>query len=488
MTAGSFKSESNYAGIPYRVLSDASVEALMPGGEVINFKTVEQFVTSANGAPNKTDNMRLDVPLIAERKKTQNLPASAEPLDYYSLLLDTIERTKNNSAQLRELVYERMRFNFKRDLLFGHSTLGLADIVRHVNDFELAVKRIEANAGNSSEPRRQVDNVSEQTKQHEQADRASERSEQREQLDRASARAEQQEQLDRVGEHLEQGDQTDVDIEPAPVPVTGDITVYTPPTPVPPLRVTADSIGDSYVLRRPKKFAVYRLVGFSAVGIVVVAALVTIATRFSHEPASQVDIANETAKISAVIKEEIANQQKQKELPFPVPTSYGIYALSNNQLTALESLPISVPDPRVMLSAEITKPSGATLNDARPAFILFRRDFLNNAPQSLALRVVARVKRETKIVDGKATVREVEGTWRIRNVLHELKVSPVPGQPEMIMAQAPNDAPLPAGRYALVLNRAGYDFMVAGQTESPESCLEGFEGANGSIFTQCKAP
>lgn len=34
--------------------------------------------------------------------------------------------------------------------------------------------------------------------------------------------------------------------------------------------------------------------------------------------------------------------------------------------------------------------------------------------------------------------------------MHELKVSPVPGQTEMIIAQS--DAPLAAGRYALVLN------------------------------------
>jgi hypothetical protein len=450
------------------------VEALMPNGEVINFKTVEQFVTSANGPPKNSDVMRLDLPLVADGKATKNLPVSAEPLDYYSLLLETIKKTQNNSAQLRQLVYERMRFNFKRDLLFGHSTLGLADIVRHVNDFELAVNRIEASAGEGPE-QQQVDN-------------AVERQEQLEQVDNRGKRQEQLKQVDNAGERPEHQEQVDVDYEPPRAPSAGDIAIYTPPMPAPPLHVTADSIGESYVLRQPKKVGVYRLVGFSALGIMVLAAIITIATRLSHKPATQVDVANETAKISAVIKEEIANQQKQKELPFPVPTSYGIYALSSNQLTALEALPISVPDPRVMLSAEISNPSNTTLNDAKPAFILFRRDLLNNAPQSLALRVIARVMRETKIIDGKATVRTIEGAWRIRNVVHELKVSPVPGQPEMIMAQAPNDAPLPAGRYALVLNRVGYDFTIAGNADSSEFCLEGFESANGSIFNQCKAP
>ena len=160
----SFQSESDYAGIPYRVLPDGSVEALMPNGGVVNFGTVEQFVASANGPQSEEpdangqqreepDAMRLDQPLVSG-EATQNLPVSARPLDYYSLLLDTIKKTQNNSSQIRQLIYERMRFNFKRDLLFGHSTLGLTDIVRHVNDFELAVTKIEANAVHE-EPKQQ---------------------------------------------------------------------------------------------------------------------------------------------------------------------------------------------------------------------------------------------------------------------------------------------------------------------------------------------
>ena len=145
MTPTPFKSDNVYAGIPYRVLKDASVEALMPNGGVVNFKTVEQFLAAAGDTPKKFDVHPIKTS-DAGGQSRQTLPASTKPLDYYSLLLDTIKKTENNSAQLRQLVYERMRFNFKRDLLFGHSTLGLADIVRHVNDFELAVAQIEANA------------------------------------------------------------------------------------------------------------------------------------------------------------------------------------------------------------------------------------------------------------------------------------------------------------------------------------------------------
>src|SRR6185503_15681742 len=50
-----------------------------------------------------------------------------------------------NSAQLRAMVYERTRFNLKRDILFGYSSLSLTELLQHLNAFEHAVARIEAN-------------------------------------------------------------------------------------------------------------------------------------------------------------------------------------------------------------------------------------------------------------------------------------------------------------------------------------------------------
>src|SRR5262249_19195422 len=247
---GTFQSESDYAGIPYRVLSDGSVEALMPDGDVVNFRTVEQFVASANGQPKKSDMMRLDQPLL-NGQATQNLPASAKPLDYSSLLLDTIKKTQNNSAQLRQLVYERMRFNFKRDLLFGHSTLGLADIVRHVNDFELAVTRIEANAA-VEEPKQEAQ----------------------------------------------------TEYQPAVPASAGEIDVYTPPQPSPPMYVNEDVIRDSYVLRQPRRINGYKVLAFAALGVAILAGIIATTVRFSQKPA--VEAAKEAAKISAAVKQEIA--------------------------------------------------------------------------------------------------------------------------------------------------------------------------------------
>jgi len=102
------------------------------------------------------------------------------------------------------------------------------------------------------------------------------------------------------------------------------------------------------------------------------------------------------------------------------------------------------------------------------------------------LRIIARTAKETTIVGGKAKTTNLEGTWRIRNISRDLKISPIPGQREMVMAHISDDGALDPGRYVLVLNRTGYDFTIAGPVQSPVFCLEKFEVANGSVFNQCR--
>lgn len=172
-------------------------------------------------------------------------------------------------------------------------------------------------------------------------------------------------------------------------------------------------------------------------------------------------------------------------LPFPLPRAYGVYAASDGRLAELAQLPIKVPDPRVHVSAEITRPSRTTLSSGDLSFIIFRRDLVNSAPQMVPVRVVARVSREMKFVYGKPTVSEIEGAWRIRTKGYELKVEPVEGRPEMILLQPEPGFVFPPGRYALVLNGFGFDFAVEGTINSPEQCLEQAEMVNGTILNEC---
>jgi hypothetical protein len=180
--------------------------------------------------------------------------------------------------------------------------------------------------------------------------------------------------------------------------------------------------------------------------------------------------------------------QAQPALPFPLPKTYGIYVGSNGQLTELEPLPVKIPDARVQLSSEITKPSRVRVAGDELAFVVFRRDLVNSAPQTVSVRVVASVMRETKFVDRKAQVVPVEQSWRIRSKAFEFKVSPVEGSREMILIRPPADFAFPAGRYALVLNGVGYDFVVAGPITAAEQCLEQMEALNGTVLSECRKP
>ena len=451
-----FEPDGVYNSIPYRVLPDCSIEAMMPGG-LVRFKDMDQLVATSRSAP--ADN-GAHSQLVG---RSADVPAPARPHDYYSILLEAINATKQNSAQLRALVYERARFNLKRDVLFGYSSMGLADVVRQIDEFERAVVRIEANA---------VDDPP-HLPHREQAYR----------------------------DHDEPADIAhETDAKP------GTTVQVLPPEPVPPLYagLTSNQRADNFHLARLAEEFVRHVrfanksIGVALLGIAILAIIGTVFVTVlwpSHKVSSPIAVANklpqtgETAAAHDSANEETpAPTDNSPKVAFPLPNSFGIYVLSDNKLTELEPLPISIPDARIALSAEIDKPSATTISDERPAFILFRRDLLNNVPQKIMLRVIAHMARETKIVGGKAGTTNIDGAWRIRNISRELKISPIPGQREMVIARLDGDVPLATGRYALVLNRTGYDFAVKGTVQSPEFCLEKFETSSGSVFNQCRTP
>ena len=119
------------------------------------------------------------------------------------------------------------------------------------------------------------------------------------------------------------------------------------------------------------------------------------------------------------------------------------------------------------------------------SFVVFRRDLVNSAPQTVTVRVVARVQRTTKFVDGKPAIVPLEGIWRIRSKSYDLKVAPLEGHSEMVVIQPNPRFPFPPGRYALVLNGFGYDFTIAGDVTAPEQCLEQVEIVNGAVLSEC---
>jgi hypothetical protein len=176
-----------------------------------------------------------------------------------------------------------------------------------------------------------------------------------------------------------------------------------------------------------------------------------------------------------------------KAMPFPLPSDYGVYALSDAVLSELYLLPARVPDKRIAMSTPIDQPSRTTLPDGTAKFVIFRRDLAGNAPERMEVRVVAQVTRVlTFDAKGKPTFSQVSDAWNIRNVSYEFRVRPIAGNPEMLLVQSDKpDFTLPAGRYVLVLKDQGYDFTVAGKVTEPSQCLERTDAANGTFYSEC---
>ena len=139
------------------------------------------------------------------------------------------------------------------------------------------------------------------------------------------------------------------------------------------------------------------------------------------------------------------------------------------------------------MSTPISKPSHTILRDSHVKFVVFRRDLAALAPERVDVRVVAKVMRAlTFDAKGKPNFTKVDDAWNIRNIFHEFRVQPIPGNPEMLLMQAEKVGfELLPGRYVLVLKNQGYDFTIPGEIKDPAQCLERTEAANGTFYSDC---
>jgi hypothetical protein len=172
----------------------------------------------------------------------------------------------------------------------------------------------------------------------------------------------------------------------------------------------------------------------------------------------------------------------------PIPNNYGVYALNGDTLSELSLVLERAPDKRIAMSTPISEPSRTKLADGKVRFILFRRDLVGNAPERIDVRVVARVVRALKFdAKGKPNFISVPDSWNIRNISYEMRVRPVPDNPEMLLVQSEKpDFELPPGRYVLVLKEQPYDFTVEGKITDAAQCLERTDAMNGSFYSECQ--
>jgi hypothetical protein len=177
-----------------------------------------------------------------------------------------------------------------------------------------------------------------------------------------------------------------------------------------------------------------------------------------------------------------------QSLGFPLPSVYGIYAVSGGQLHELEPLAGRVPDQKVFMSTPVKTASRTVLPDGGAVFIIYRRDVANSAPERVSVRVIAKVLRAmTFNTGGQANTTNVQTTWTIRNISYDFRVAPLGEGSEMLMIRPENeDFVLPAGRYGLVIKGQAYDFTVAGPITEAAQCLEGIKAENGTFYSECR--
>ncbi|EHR01416.1 hypothetical protein [Bradyrhizobium sp. WSM471] len=169
-----------------------------------------------------------------------------------------------------------------------------------------------------------------------------------------------------------------------------------------------------------------------------------------------------------------------------LPAAYGVYAEQGGKLLALQMLPGHAPDPRVAISAAITKPSETMLLDGNAHFIVFDKDG-QGAHESVEVRVIAQVRQATNFdSSGKPVVAQKGGTWVIRNISVPYQTIPLQGNPQMYEIRSRESGKsLPAGRYALIVQGKSFEFSVAGPITDKRQCLESISAANGVFYTEC---
>jgi hypothetical protein len=173
----------------------------------------------------------------------------------------------------------------------------------------------------------------------------------------------------------------------------------------------------------------------------------------------------------------------------PLPTTFGVYVLSDGQLQELKTVPGKIPDRRVAISAPITTPSATTVTSGDVKFIVFRPDGGLDT-SGTEVRVVAKVSRAMGVdATGKASMVNAGESWVIRSMSFPYKVGPVEDQPRMLLLQPEQDGfALTSGRYIVVIKGMGYDFAVGGDVTDPNQCVERINAANGVFYSPCPPP
>jgi hypothetical protein len=398
--------------------------------------------------------------------------------DYISVILRAIEKAENDPVHLRTLIYDLSRLSLGKHLLNNYRLLGSEGLQRHVQDLEAAIN--------------QVEDLSQ--KQLGDGDKIP--------LLEPAARSSSQTAIT-VRDSFSDTIFDDSWLDNAPVVLrqgsddvirdTRGVTQILRPSEIWEPRAR----GPQSDRTRPDLWWWVQLASAALIGVCIYAVMLLRSDLFfagvknysQTAPMSQsVAVASIAPNGSGLSTPGAVHSSAERALGFPLPSVYGVYAVSAGKLYELDQLAMRVPDPRVRISAMISEPSHVTVSDGKINFIIYRRDLAASAPLEVFVRVVAQVKQEMKFSSGgPPRISNINGQWAVRSKSYEYRVAPVEDIPEMVVLR-PGDPQLTLspGRYALVLGGQGYDFTVSGKLTDVTQCLERTDVVGGDVYSECR--
>jgi hypothetical protein len=463
--------------------------------------------------------------------------------DYYTRLAQTIRETSEDPAKLRDAVYESARLALRRHL--NTQPISIAETKRHMSDLEDAIARLEAQATRSNA---QSDRdlaiarlEAEATRPTARPDRDSGIVRPKLEATRPNALPDRDSTIPGSPKAVQQSHrvpvedvaETDVELhagtwdalrtQPAERDgsrdlvlvsdrtvaarrpylvnpddfVNPDVTYRVPPEPRGPGRALLSGLKVAFQLAiAALAVAAFYIAMWGRSGPVRTVQEVppAAAQRTSRSPTAAQDapaVGTTTAAVQLpAVTAPGAAVPVVVALPFPRPSAYGVYAVRDNELIALQPVQTAPVDPRTRNQLQIVDPGRTVIADAKLAFVVFRRDLAAHAPEKVSVHVAARIAHSMNFDSaGMAVVTTpATDTWLIRDQGYDLRVTPIRESPEMVMLNPENPAlAFPSGRYELMFGGQAYDFIVAGEVIDSAHCVEGVATVRGPEFYECKS-
>jgi hypothetical protein len=386
--------------------------------------------------------------ILLSGDKATGLPTSSEELEFSLVLARVIGSIENDPAQLRSAVYELARIKLEREAWQRHPPMSVKEMRHAMVALDGAIDRVE-NFSTKQDQRRTLRALDRFVRT------SGVRSKPSIAEDRNSARA--------IGQAV-------------------SATIRTPDLSTalraaPPM---SGRLARDWLTSRTTRLVVVLFV----IGLAAKLVLDRQSESFNSGTTPKVEMATPAGQKGDSAEPPPAARQQSSGVP--LPTVYGVYAISAGQLNELDPLSVRAPDQRIFMSTAIKTPSRTVLPDGKVVFIVFRRDIASNAPDRGSVRVIAKIS-QAMTFKGTARVIPVEDEWTIRSTAHELRVAPMSENPEMLMFRSENpEFQFSPGRYALVLKGQAFDFTVAGQVTEAVHCLTRTEAANGAFYSECR--